>query len=98
MGMSVLFRGTPVGGPARMAKAGSSAQRGFSDELSELRDLADAALEMKLPGAVEDRKPSRVVAAVLQPLQALHEERRGFLLAYVAYDPAHAPPPLTRPK
>src|SRR5437016_259977 len=40
-------------------------------------------------GQLEDRDPRRVVAAVFEPLQALHQDRGGFAIAQVADDSAH---------
>ena len=55
----------------------------------ELRDLADGAAQAELPVALHDGEAGRVVAAVLEPLQALDEDGDDVALCNGADDAAH---------
>src|SRR6266568_973618 len=52
--------------------------------------LYDGGLAIRL---VEDGDPGRIIAAVLEPLEALHDDGRRRALAQVANNPAHTPRP-----
>ena len=84
----------PVGRPARVAYA----QVAAGHVRFQLRDqgvdlglgLGDAGPNrLARPGQLEDGYARRVVAPVLEALEAFHEDRRRFTTAEVADDPAH---------
>ena len=89
MRVRVLFGGAAVRGPARVAEAVDAAERLVRDHLLEVRELAGAAANVDAV-AVDDRHAGRVVAAILEPPQALDEDGDDGLVADVADDAAHS--------
>ena len=57
--------------------------------LGKLRDLADRAQAGDLRAAVQDRDPGRVIAAVLEALQALDQDRDDVPVSHGTDDSAH---------
>ena len=87
----VLVRGISVGRPARMADADGRArgtvqlrQLGF-----EVRHAAGRAYDIQFAVGGQQRYAGRVIAAVLQELEAGHEDRRRRLRANISDDSAH---------
>src|SRR5690606_4444279 len=86
--VGVLLRRTAVGRPARVADAELTVDRLAAQHFLELRQLAGAAADVH--GAVAyDRDAGRVVAAILQPPQALDEDGNERLVTQVSDDAAH---------
>ena len=91
MGMRVDHRGTPMRGPPGVADSETALGHLFGQAVDQGVDLGGALDDRGLPlSLVEDGDPGGVVAAVLEPLQALHDDGCGRPLAQVADDPAHA--------
>src|SRR6187549_2884940 len=89
MRMRVRFGDAAVRRPARVRNAEPAGER-FGRELAlELRDLADGAAQAELLIALHDREASRVIAAVLEPLQAFDEHGNNVALCNGADDAAH---------
>ena len=104
MRMSVLFRGTSVRGPASVADAIGAVERLQPDDLFQVAQLAFGAAHLQAFAVTGDRDAGRVVAAILQPPQAIDDDRHDPLLADVTNNAAHSstpeigpdPPPLQR--
>ncbi len=77
-----------VRGPPRMGDAGAALQGLGADEQLEAEDLAGALAELYTV-AVLHRNSGRIVASILQPLEALYEEGHGVLSTDVTYYPTH---------
>src|SRR3989475_9553590 len=92
--MRVDDGGTAVRGPAGVADAEPADGHLLGEALDQRIDLGralhDGGLTIRL---VEDRNPGGIVAAVLEPLEALHDDGRRRALAQVANNPAHTPRP-----
>src|SRR4030095_534046 len=88
VGMGVLFRGTAVGGPARVADAERAGQRLLSQHALEHLDAAGGAPDVKR-ALVEHRDARGVVAAILEPLQSLDDDADRALVTDVADDSTH---------
>src|SRR5262245_1220002 len=88
VGMCVLFGGTSVRGPARMADAVVAGNRIGADDLLEVRQLAGTAPEADR-AAANHRAAGRVVAAVLKLAESVDENRNDVLRSDVADDPTH---------
>ena len=92
VGMGIDDGGTPVRGPAGVADAEPASGHLLGESLDQGVDLGgalhDGGLAIRL---VEDGDPGRIIAAVLEPLEALHDDGRRRSLAQVANNPAHIP-------
>jgi hypothetical protein len=86
--VGVLLGHAAMGGPARMADAGGGAVGVAVDLALEVRELADG-LDRGEPVAVGQADAGRVVAAVLQPLEALEQPFLGVPPADVSDYSAH---------
>ena len=64
-------------------------RRGAVKRLQQVGQLADTLLDEHVAAARDERDASRVVAAVLEPAQALEQDGRRFTRADVADDSAH---------
>ena len=89
MGMGVLFRGTPVRGPAGVADAVGAVERLQADDLFQVAQLAFSAANLQASAIAGNRDARRVVAAILQPAQAINDDRHYALLADVTNNSAH---------
>ncbi len=89
MGMSVLFRGTPMRRPAGVADAVGAVERLQADDLFQVAQLAFGAANLQASAIAGDRDAGRVVAAILQPPQAIDDDRHYPLLANVTNNSAH---------
>ena len=89
MRMRVRVVRRPVGRPARVADAGMARRAVAVEVIGEVRELAGLLLDED--GAVigPHGDAGRVVAAVLEPPQALDQDRRGVTRTDVSDDPAH---------
>ncbi len=93
--MSVAVGGRPVRGPAGMADAGASADRAVAQELHQVGDAAGAFADLQT-AAVQHRQPGAIVAAILQPAQAVQERGLCFAIADVTDNATHGPVPRRR--
>ena len=64
--------------------------RPVGDRRLEVGQLAGPLLDEQVAGVVDQRDPGRVVAAVLEALEALDEDGPGLARSRVADDAAHA--------
>ena len=85
----VLLGGTAVGGPARVADPEGAVDGIQPDGVLQVPQLALGAPDLQLVIAAVNRQARRVVSAILQPLQALQNDRDGALCPDVAHDSAH---------
>ena len=82
-----MHRRCAVGGPAGVGNAGAAFQMGGGNLLHQLGDPRGAARTLQAVGV--DRNAARVVAPVLQPGQALHQNGHDVLIGYGADDATH---------
>ena len=88
--VSVHFGHTTVGRPTGVRNAHAAVKPALAfDQLLQDPDAADALGDLDSPGLVLHRHAGRVVAAILQALQALKKECGGWFLADVCNDAAH---------
>src|SRR6185437_3393215 len=94
MGMGVLLGGPAMGGPARVADAVAAFERLLADALFQVAQLALGAPHFEAQGGgaavLHNGNAGRVVAAVLEALQAIEDDRDHALIADVADDAAHS--------
>ena len=90
MRMRVLFGGTAVRGPARVADAVTAVHRILPDGLFQVAQLAGGAAHAERIVIAINRDARRVVAAVFQALQAVQNDRNRLPFADVADDSAHS--------
>ena len=84
----VGFRGPSVGRPPRVSDARGARGRRTLQAGEQPRKLAGAALDGD--GAVGERRdPSRIVAAILEPLEPFDEHRRRLPWSDISHDAAH---------
>ena len=89
MRVGVLLGGAAVRRPARVARDRRGREIGVvGDHRFEIRQLPGAAANVEAV-AVDDGDASRVVAAILEPAQALDEDRDDGFVADVSDDAAH---------
>ena len=79
VGMGVAVGGRAVGGPARVADPARARARARARAPPPGRRTRPARFRTYEPAAVEGREPGAVVAAVLQPPQAGHQDRAGLV-------------------
>ena len=89
MRMGVALARDAVGGPAGVGDADLAAGGRLLEGLLEHPHLADRAQAGEVLRAVQDRQAGRVVAAVLQPPQALHQDGDDIALGDSSNDSAH---------
>ena len=89
MGMGVLFRRTAVRGPAGVADAVGAVERLQADDLFQVAQLALGAAHLQAFAVAGDGDAGRVIAAILQPPQAVDDDGNDLLLAYITDDAAH---------
>ena len=75
--------------PARVGESDGRVRGPVGDGGLEVDQLAGALLDEQVAGVVHERDPGRVVAAVLEPLEALDEDRARLPRTGVADDAAH---------
>src|SRR5258707_7641494 len=90
MGMSVLFSGASMGGPARVANAVAAMQRILTDGLFEVAEFALGAADLQLVSVACDSDSSGVITAVFEPAQALDDDRNYFFFTDVSDDATHS--------
>src|SRR5580658_409989 len=93
MRMSILFGGTSVRGPASVSNAVAAVQWAETDRLFQIAQLAFGAANLQLVSVAGNGNSSRVIAAVLEPPQALNDDRNHGLLTDIANNATHAGTP-----
>ena len=86
--MRVFFGRTPVRGPARVPDAEQPAQRLRANDFFQVAQLSRRAADLQ-PAVPNHGNAGRVVTAVLQPLEAVNQDRNDFLLPDVTDNPTH---------
>ena len=90
VGMGVEVVGPAVGRPARVREADRRVRRPVGDRGLEVGELARLLLDEQVALLVDERDPGGVVAAVLEPPEALDQDRARLAGTGVADDAAHA--------
>ena len=88
MGVGVVHRGRAVGGPAGVPDTGLPGQRVVHQQIAEIDQLAHGAAAVQ-PAVIHRGDAGAVIAAIFQPLERLHQDRGGFVLAQYADNAAH---------
>src|SRR5260370_1403339 len=96
VGVRVLVGGAAVGGPAGVAEADGAVDRPLSQDPLEHLDAPGRPPDLQ-PLGPDHRRARRVVAAVLEPLEALADDVDRALVPDVADDSPHGPTPRARP-
>ena len=78
-----------VGGPARVGDAKEACGRRLGERLAQPRDLAHGPEPREVTVALEHGDARRVVAAVLEPLQPVDQDRDHVPHRHRAYDSTH---------
>src|ERR1044071_410824 len=87
--MRVLFRRTPVRGPARMADAVSAVEWRQADRLFQIAELALGAANLKVVAFVNDRDASRIVAAIFEFTQPVNDDGYDLLVTNISNNATH---------
>ncbi len=87
--MGVLFGGTSVSGPARVADAVGAVHRLEADDLFEVAQLALGAADFEPFAVAGDRDARGVVSAILEPLEAIEDHGNHALFTDVSDDSTH---------
>jgi hypothetical protein len=82
----------PVGGPAGVRDADLAVSGTVRQGVIELAHLADRAQPGEVARAVQDGDAGRVVAAIFEPSQSLHEDGNHVPLGDRSYDSTHIRP------
>ncbi len=89
VGVGVGFGGAPVGGPAGVPDAHLSEKGLLAQQFFQLHELAQAPTDSQ-SAVADDRHARRVIAPVLQALQAVQDDGHGLLGAQISDDAAHS--------
>ena len=89
VGMSVEVIGAAMGGPAGVGQADRRMGRAVGDGRAQVGELAGLLLDEQAAGIIDEGDARRVVAAVLEPLQAFDEDRARLAGPRIADDAAH---------
>src|SRR6266700_7169787 len=87
--MGVLFGGAAVGCPAGVADAVSSIERFQADNFFQIPQLAFGAANLKSFPVAAHGYARRVVAAILQALEPINNDRHDSLVTHVSNDATH---------
>ena len=90
MGVGVFFGGTSVSGPTRVPDPVGSIHRAHAQGFFEVAQFPLGAANRKLPIVAIDGQARRVVSPVLEPFQALEDDRNGFPRSDIAHDSTHS--------
>ncbi len=93
VGVGVALGRAAVGGPARVADAGTTLERLAQETALEVSELALSAPAREV-AVLDGRDPSRIVAAIFETAQRVDEVGRDRLRAKYSDDPAHKLNPL----
>ena len=97
MRVGVLFRGTAMCGPAGMTDAVGAIERLEPDHLFQIAQLALSPANLQPFAIAAHRDSGGIIAAILQPSEALDDDRYDPLLANVSHYAAHTDAPSFRP-
>ncbi len=86
--MRVLLGDAAVGGPARVTEAGRGGRGAVAGGELQVLEVADRTCVLE-PVLLEEGDTGRVIAAVLEALEAVEEQVLAFTRSYVSDDPAH---------
>ena len=89
MRMRVGFRRAAVRRPSRMAHPDMAVERVFIEQLAQIVELADRAADLEPRAAGQSRNPSRVITAILKPLQPAEQYRSRLARTDITHDSAH---------
>jgi hypothetical protein len=89
MRMGILFSGTSVGGPARVAHAVEAIDRGETDGFFKISQLAWCAAQFELAPGIHDGNARGIVSAILQAAKPIEDERDHLLRADISDNSAH---------
>ena len=89
MGMGVLLGRFAMRGPSRMPDPDRSGEMLFFQGFFQVKQFADASTDLD-PAMLQHRNPRRIIAAILQPPQALHEHAGGIVVPDISYNSTHA--------
>src|SRR5688572_19027619 len=89
VGMSVNLGRLAVGGPARVADAGAADGQAAFEPVAQVAQLADVLGDCQAALSVQHGDAGAVVAAVLQPCQAIEDEWGSLIAADVSNYAAH---------
>ncbi len=87
--MSILLSGAAMRGPARVADAVDAVDRGKTQRLFEVVEFAGRAANFQFAGLRDHGDAGGIVAAILEALQPIENDRHNFLRADVANYSAH---------
>ena len=87
--VSVLFGGPAMRGPPRVADAERAIHRAQTDGIFQIAQFALGAAHGQVVILAIDRQPRRIIAAVLQPLQPLQNDRHRPAVPDITDDSAH---------
>src|SRR5690606_18811701 len=90
MGMGVRFARGAMGRPAGVADAAPAADRLAHEQVRERDELAHRAPAVE-PAVVDGGDPGAVIAAILEPLETLEDQRRRLVIAEDSHDATHQP-------
>ena len=96
VGMRVEVVRAAVGRPARVGQADGGVGRAIGDRCAQIRELAGLLLDEQGALVIDEGDPGRVVAAVLEALQPLDEDRSRLPRSRVSDDAAHPSGPPVR--
>src|SRR6266852_1130143 len=89
--VSILLRGAPVGGPARVADAVGAFDGRLGNGFFEVAKLSRGAANLQLAGAVHDGDARGIVTAVFEFAKAFDDHGNDFFGADVSENSAHKP-------
>ena len=87
--MRILFRRTPVRGPARVPDSVESVERAQTYRLFQIPQFPRCPPDIQLAVLRDHGDSCRVISAIFQPLQAVKNQRHHFFRPYVPHDSAH---------
>src|ERR1700756_3133552 len=87
--VGVLFTGTSVGRPARVADPVSAFEGLEANDLFQVAELALGATHLKAAAVSGDGNAGGVVAAILKTTQPIDDDRHNLLFADVSDDATH---------
>src|SRR5215211_5777598 len=90
MRMSVLFSGTAVCGPTRVADAVSAVEWTQADGLFEVAQFSFSATDLEVVLFIDDRNTGRVVAAIFELAQPIDDERHHLFVSDVTNNSTHS--------
>src|SRR5689334_18348759 len=90
MRVRILFRGTPVGRPARVADSVSAVEGTEPNRFFEVAQFSFRASNLEIVIFIYDGDAGGVVAAILEFAQPVDDERDDLYVANVTHNSTHA--------